>query len=63
MRSGGVSLGGLLIEHDGDKRTFTGAPRPKGILQQDNRVLSFACKKCGHFSRFLERVIRDHPGA
>lgn len=63
VRSGAASFGGFFIGHDGDQRTLAGASKPKGILQQDNRALSFAGKTCGHVSSFLERAIRDQPDA
>lgn len=59
VRSGILSFGDFFVEHDGDRRTVTGAPKPKPGLQRDNRVLSFACKDCGLVSSFLERAIRD----
>ena len=61
VRSGMLSFGDFFVEHDGDRRTFTGAPKPKPGVQRDNRVVSFACKQCGLVSSFLERAIRDEP--
>jgi hypothetical protein len=59
VRSGVLSFGDFFVEHDGDRRTFTGAPKPKPGVQRDNRVVSFACQQCGLVSSFLERVIRE----
>ncbi len=59
VRSGILSFGNFFVEHDGERRTVTGAPKPKAGVQRDNRVLSFACQQCGLVSSFLERVIRD----
>lgn len=59
LRSGVISFGDFFVEHDGKKRTLTGAPKPKAGIQRDNRVLSFACGSCGLVSSYLERVIRD----
>ncbi len=58
VRSGVLSFGDFFVEHDGDKRTFTGAPKPRPGVQRDNRVLSFACQRCGLVSSYLERVVR-----
>jgi hypothetical protein len=54
-----LSFGDFFVEHDGDKRTFTGAPKPRAGVQRDNRVISFACQSCGLVSSYLERVVRD----
>jgi len=59
VRSGVLSAGDFFVEYDGDKRTFTGAPKPRGVVQRDNRVISFACLSCGLVSSYLERVIRN----
>jgi len=59
VRSGVLSFGDFFVEHDGDKRTLTGAPKPRPGVQRDNRVISFACQNCGLVSSYLERIIRD----
>jgi hypothetical protein len=59
VRSGILSFGDFFVEHDGDKRTFTGAPKPRAGVQRDNRVISFACQSCGLVSSYMERVVRD----
>lgn len=59
LRSGVFSFGAFFVAHDGDKRTFTGAPKPLPGVQRDNRVLSFACERCGFVASYLERVIRN----
>ena len=63
VRSGVLSFGDFFIEHDGDRQTITGSPRPRPGVQRDNRVLSFACERCGFVSNYLERVIRSRKEA
>ena len=57
LRSGVLSFGDFFVEHDGTQRTFTGAPKPRGSLQRNNRVISFACERCGFVSSYLERAL------
>ena len=59
VRSGVLSFGSFFVEHEGDKRTFTGGPKPRPGVQRDNRVVSVACTRCGLVSSYLERVVRD----
>lgn len=59
LRSGVLSFGDFFVEHDGERRTITGAPKPKPGVHRDNRVVSFACQQCGLVSSFLEKAIRS----
>ena len=59
VRSGVLSFGDFFVEYDGDRRTWLGAPSPRPGLQRDNRVISFACERCGFVSSYLERALRD----
>ena len=58
VRSGVLSFGAFFTEHEGDKRTGTGAPKLRPGVQRDNRVISAACTRCGLVSSYLERVVR-----
>jgi hypothetical protein len=62
IRSGVLSFGAFFIEHD-DKRTFTGAPKPKPGVQRNNRVISIACTQCGLISSYLERILNAASAA
>ncbi len=57
---GAVLSGALPVEYffedTRERRTPTGAPKPKPVIE---RVVSAACPHCGLVSRFLERAIRD----
>jgi hypothetical protein len=59
VRSGVLSFGDFFVEHDADRKTFTGAPKPKPGVQRNNRVISYACQNCGLASSFLQRIVDD----
>jgi hypothetical protein len=59
LRSGMFSFGDFFIECDDEKRTWLDAPKMKTGIQRDNRVVSFACEKCGYICSFLERYVRE----
>ena len=59
VRSGVLSFGDFFVEHDADRKTFTGAPKPKPGVQRNNRVVSYACQNCGLVSSFLQRIVDD----
>jgi hypothetical protein len=58
LRSGFTSFGDYFVEFDGDKMTLLGTPKLKSGLERDNRVVSYACTKCGFISSYLERVLK-----
>ena len=60
IRGGNFDAGAFFLSHEGDKKTFTGAPKiSPAQFQQDNRVVSFACTRCGVVTSFLERAVRE----
>lgn len=58
VRSGILSFGDFSVGHDGDRRTVTGAPKPKSGVHRDNRVISFACQQYGGRARHPARAAR-----
>ena len=57
VRSGILSFGAFFIECSEKQRNIVGAPKPKGGLQKNNRVVSYACTDCGFISNYLDSVV------
>ncbi len=57
VRSGVVSFGSFFVEYAEAGKGHFGAPKLKPGAHRNNRVVSYACRRCGYISSYLEAVI------
>ena len=57
IRSGFVNFGSYFVEYEEGERTFLGAPKPKAGVNNNMKVVSYACKNCGYISNYLGNIL------